>query len=682
MPEVALRDNAVYIGDRRIPLFSGEVHFWRLFRENWRPVLQSVKDMGLEGIATYVQWGDAERGPGDYDFTGRTAPQRDMLGFLELCAEMGLWVVFRPGPYIYAETRNMGIADRAVPYHRLHPAFKGMAFEYMAAVTEAAAPFQATNGGPIIVWQADNEIDPTIPHYETQLGLASTPGIFQEWLAKRYVTVDALNDAWGTSYASLETARAWCSPMGENPQWRRRWLDLIAWKWDYIEEYARWASDTYKSLGVDVPMLINMFPGVGEHHWRSMHSAGDFIGLDTYPANEFRAEPSEHRRFMEKVRTNATISALPYIAEFESGCWHGHHHYAGALTGRHYRLAAYSALAAGAKGWNWYMLAERDNWQDSPINALGGKRHALFDAFKSVMDDVKRLDDLWSHLPEREFERRIAEEMRDRAGTNLCVSFSTAHYADGKPAENDPALNTLYDADLNYTIFDLEGPPPCHPEICFYSGHHWLPREQGAALRAWLDEPGRTIVCFKNFPREDEFGKPYDPLGIGQPAGATWIGKVADLSLGEQTVPVTGALWEWDVKDATPLIAIQRPPALLGGEEEVLQLAAETGRAYTVGFRRHAGEGSVIVLGCDGSAALALAIVEYLGVPVPCRSETPGVKTAMFNRAGAQPLIIAINNGDEAKAAVIRLWDNREILVNLPAKDGKVIEVPEPVKPA
>lgn len=670
MPEVTLRENAIYIDDRRIPLFSGEVHFWRLFRENWRPVLQSVKDMGLEGIATYVQWGDAERGPGDYDFTGRTAPQRDMVGFLELCAEMNLWVLFRPGPYIYAETRNMGIADRAVPYHRLHPTFMEMAREYMAAVTDAAAPFQATKGGPIIAWQADNEIDPTIPHYETQLGLACVPGIFQDWLGKRYATVKALNEAWGTEYASFESARAWCSPMGESPQWRRRWLDLIAWKWDYIEEYALWSSDTYKALGVDVPMLINMFPGVGEHHWRSMHRAGDFIGLDTYPANEFRAEPSEHRRFMEKVRTNAAISALPYIAEFESGCWHGHHHYAGALTGRNYRLAAYSALAAGAKGWNWYMLAERDNWQDSPINALGGKRHALFDAFKSVVDDVKQYG--FDALP--------------RPETGIHEAFSTAHYANGKPAENDPALNSLYDADLNYRFFDLDGPQTdaMSGDICFYSGHHWLPRAHGQALRQWIESaPGRYLVCFKNYPREDEFGKACDPLGIGQPVGATWMGKVADLALGEEAVRLTGALWEWDVADAEPLTAVQRAPALLGGEEEKLQLVAETGRTYTIGFRKHiSGGGTLIVFGCDATPELALAIVKWLGVPIACRSETPGVNTSMFTSADGSSIIVAVNNGDEPKTAVIRVWDDSTIAVDLPAKDGKVVEVPRRVKPA
>jgi len=667
MPEVILRDNAVHVDGRRIPLFSGEVHYWRTFPNHWRAILQSVKDMGLSGVATYVQWGDAEVGPGEFDFTGRTAPQRNLVGFLELCAEMGLWVLFRPGPYIYAESDNMGIADRATPYHRLHPEFQRMAKEYMAAVTEAAAPFQATKGGPIIVWQADNEIDPTIPHFETQMGLAGEPGIFQEWLAARYGEVGALNEAWGTGYASFETARAFNSPMGDDPKWRKRWLDLIAWKWDYIETFARWSADTYRGLGVDVPVLINMFPGVGEHHWRSMQSAGDFVGLDTYPANEFRAEPSEHRRFIEKVRANAAISKLPYVAEFEAGVWHGHHHYAGALTGRHTTLASLSALLGGAKGWNWYMLAERDNWQDSPINARGGKRMGLFNAYKGVMEQVNATDPAsWTRVCDTQ------------------VTFSTVHYAHGKPANDDPALNALYDADIDYGFFDLEGPSSDTGGLCFYSGHPWLPRGQGEALRAWV-EAGGNLACFKNYPRQDDFGKDYDPLGIGQPVGATWFGKAADLQMGDRKVFAGGAFWEWSVPEGSEAVtAVQRPPAMLGGEEERLMLANEVGRVYTVGYRRPLGSGSVTVLGCDASPALVSALHAWHGVPVASRSGTPGVQTALFRRPDGSYVLVAVNNGDEDKVAPVAfdVPDAKDspafprtgpVSVELPAKSGSVV---------
>ena len=659
---VILQDHAVVVDGRRIPLFSGEIHYWRIFRERWRTALQSMKDMGLQGAGVYIPWYDCEIAPGDWDFTGRTAPQRDMVGFLELCAEMDMWVLFRPGPYIYAEVRNLGVPDRAAPYHRLHPEFLKMARGYMEAVTEAARPFMATNGGPIVVWQSDNEIDPSIPYFETQLGLAGEPGIFQQWLATRYDSIGALNEAWGTGYASFDTARAWCRPpVYDDPRERRRWLDLIEWKWDYIDRYAQWVSKVYRELGVDVPLLINMFPGVGEHHWRRMQQAGNFIGLDNYPANEFRAEPSEHRRFIEKVRYNACVSNLPYLAEFESGVWHAHHWYTGAVSGRHYTLACLSALLGGARGWNWYMTVERDCWHDAPIDALGNKRYGLFDHFKGVLDLVKQHDPTtWTPV------------------RNTLVTFSTEHYAYGKPANDDPALNALYDADIDYGFFDLEGPTPPTEALCFYSGHPWLDRKQGERLREWV-EAGGNLVCFGNFPRQDSNGAPFDPLGIGGPVGAAWFGKRALLKLGDRELVVTGPLAEWDATDAEPLTAVQCEPLLLEGEQERQLWANETGREFVVGVRKKVGRGTVTALGCDASPELVVALHKWFGVPVPCRSGVSGMQTALFRKPGGVYTVVAVNNGDEEHTVSLILHPSLGIgesaTVTVGAKSGTVVDL-------
>lgn len=62
------------------------------------------------------------------------------------------------------------------------------------------------------------------------------------------------------------------------------------------------------------------------------------------------------------------------------------------LTPNHYRLICYGALLAGAAGWNWYMLVNRDNWYQSPINQWGRIRPPLFDAFKGIMALYDKLD--------------------------------------------------------------------------------------------------------------------------------------------------------------------------------------------------------------------------------------------------------------------------------------------------
>jgi hypothetical protein len=170
MASVRIADKKVWVDDVSIPLLSGEVHYWRLDPANWLLVLQRAREMGLQVIATYVCWDFHELEPGRYDFRGETDPRRNLLGFLDLLTDEDFWIILRPGPYIYSEWRNNGVPDDAACLHRLDPAFQGRASPYMQSVVDATRSYLATRGGPIILWQADTEIDPWAPWYTEQRG--------------------------------------------------------------------------------------------------------------------------------------------------------------------------------------------------------------------------------------------------------------------------------------------------------------------------------------------------------------------------------------------------------------------------------------------------------------------------------------------------------------------------------
>ena len=108
---------------RTIPMLSGEVHYWRINPQEWRSVLERVKEMGIQMVATYVCWGFHEVAPGELDFTGLSDPRRDLVAFLSLLQEMDFDIIVRPGPYIYSEWKNNGVPDRMAKYHRLDPRF-------------------------------------------------------------------------------------------------------------------------------------------------------------------------------------------------------------------------------------------------------------------------------------------------------------------------------------------------------------------------------------------------------------------------------------------------------------------------------------------------------------------------------------------------------------------------------
>src|SRR5689334_6647651 len=109
MARVTIQEKKVWVGETAIPLLSGEVHYWRIDPNSWRAALERVKEMGIKTVATYSCWDFHELASGQYDFTGTTDPRRNLIGYLELLTEMGFWIIFRPGPYIYSEWKNGGV---------------------------------------------------------------------------------------------------------------------------------------------------------------------------------------------------------------------------------------------------------------------------------------------------------------------------------------------------------------------------------------------------------------------------------------------------------------------------------------------------------------------------------------------------------------------------------------------
>lgn len=140
-------------------IISGEMHPARVPGEYWRHRIQMIKAMGCNTVAAYVFWNYHETQEGVYDFT---TTNHDIAGFVRLCQEEGMWVLFRPGPYVCAEWDFGGLP----PYLLKIPDIKirCMDTRYMAAVTrytqQLAAQvkdLQVTKGGPILMWQVENE---------------------------------------------------------------------------------------------------------------------------------------------------------------------------------------------------------------------------------------------------------------------------------------------------------------------------------------------------------------------------------------------------------------------------------------------------------------------------------------------------------------------------------------------
>ena len=68
-----------------------------------------MKATGLTVIDTYVEWAIHNPKPDVYVWDGMA----DLLYFLDLCTELDLLVILRPGPYICAERDNVSLTHSA-----------------------------------------------------------------------------------------------------------------------------------------------------------------------------------------------------------------------------------------------------------------------------------------------------------------------------------------------------------------------------------------------------------------------------------------------------------------------------------------------------------------------------------------------------------------------------------------
>ena len=155
---------------------SGELHFSRVPRKKWEERLRLMKAGGITVVASYIFWIHHERTEGKVSFGGHL----DVAGFVGLCAEVGLDVVLRIGPWCHGEVRNGGFPDwvQSAPVkHRTNdPAYLELVKRWFGHLGEELAGL-AGPGSNIIGIQLENELYNEPVHITTLKTLARNTGL-------------------------------------------------------------------------------------------------------------------------------------------------------------------------------------------------------------------------------------------------------------------------------------------------------------------------------------------------------------------------------------------------------------------------------------------------------------------------------------------------------------------------
>ncbi|MCL7039501.1 hypothetical protein MKW94_011275 [Papaver nudicaule] len=181
---VTYDSKAIIINGQRRILLSGSIHYPRSTPEMWPDLIQKAKDGGLDVIQTYVFWNGHEPSPGKYYFEGRY----DLVKFLKLAHQAGLYVHLRIGPYVCAEWNFGGFPVwlKYVPgmhFRTDNGPFKAAMQKFTTKIVDMmkAERMFETQGGPIIMSQIENEYGPE----EWEIG---APGkAYTQWAAKMAV---------------------------------------------------------------------------------------------------------------------------------------------------------------------------------------------------------------------------------------------------------------------------------------------------------------------------------------------------------------------------------------------------------------------------------------------------------------------------------------------------------------
>ncbi|KAL4748029.1 hypothetical protein BDW72DRAFT_205968 [Aspergillus terricola var. indicus] len=231
---VAYDKHSLIVRGERVLLLSGEFHPFRLPSPGlWLDIFQKIRATGFTCVSFYVDWALLEAEQGHFRMEGVFALEE----FFDAAMEAGIYLIARPGPYINAETSGGGFPGWL---SRLRGKLRTSDQDYLDAITpymrtigEIIARAQIHNGGPVILFQPENEYT----------------------LCYDGPTYTQVNNY------TLNTPSLSC-------------LD---------KDYMAYVQEVYRNAGIEVPFIVNDAHPVGGFAPNTGTGAADIYSFDYYP---------------------------------------------------------------------------------------------------------------------------------------------------------------------------------------------------------------------------------------------------------------------------------------------------------------------------------------------------------------------------------------------------------------
>ena len=158
MTSFAIGEREFLLDGEPFRILSGAIHYFRVHPNLWADRIRKARLMGLNTIETYVPWNEHSPTPGVFHTDGGL----DLGRFLDLVADEGMQAIVRPGPYICAEWDNGGLpawlfTDPTIGVRSSEPGYLAAVDTFMDRLLPIVVERQITHGGPVILFQIENE---------------------------------------------------------------------------------------------------------------------------------------------------------------------------------------------------------------------------------------------------------------------------------------------------------------------------------------------------------------------------------------------------------------------------------------------------------------------------------------------------------------------------------------------
>jgi beta-galactosidase len=416
---------------RAIPALTGFAYGGDYSPEQWPEEVwaEDVRLMKAAGVnlATVgvFSWAMLEPAPGRYDF-GWLDRVLDLLAAHGVAADLATATATPPPWFSHAHPQSLPVGpDGRRLWYGSRQGYCPSSPEYRRAATALVAQLAARYAGhpALALWHVNNEYGCHI----SRCWCDTSAEAFRTWLRRRYGTIDALNQAWGTAFWSQRyTDFEQVLPTRDTPSFVNptQQLDFRRFSSDELLDCFRAERDLLHRLSPGVPVTTNLMAGMlwDLDYWAWAPEL-DVLSTDHYvyaeadalpPWTQVLRPPAAQVAFAADLARSLAGGRPWLLMEHAPGAVNWQPRNLAKVTGqlRHDSLGyvargadavlyfQWRASRAGAEKWHAGMLphagTDSKGWQE--VVALGGELAELSDVVDSTVDaEVAILLD-WSSL--------------------------------------------------------------------------------------------------------------------------------------------------------------------------------------------------------------------------------------------------------------------------------------------